>query len=66
MLPEEKVLEQEVADEFIPEDKKDADEPKLHSGEAKAEHKSSDGTEDTSKGSVLEKAQDVVKAEPSS
>ena len=57
-LPEEKVLEQEVADEFKPEDKKEADEPKSHSGEAKAEHKSSDGAEDMSKGGVSEKAQD--------
>ncbi len=61
-LPEEKVLEQEVAGEFIPEDKKEADEPKAHSSEAKAEHKSSDGAEDTSKVGVSEKSQDKVKA----
>ena len=65
-LPEEKVLEKEVADEFIPEDKKEADEPKLHSGEAKAEQKSSDGAEDMSKGGVSEKAQDKVEANVSS
>ena len=65
-LPEEKVLEQEVADEFIPEDIKEADEPKSHSGEAKVEHKSSDGTEDISKDGVSEKAQDKVKANVSS
>ncbi len=61
-LPEEKVLEQEVSDKFIPEDKKEADEPKSHFNEQKAEHKSSDGAEDTSKVTVSEKSQDNVKA----
>ena len=65
-LPEEKVLEQEVADEVILEDKKESDEPKSHSGAAKAEHKSSDVTEDISKIDVSEKAQDIVKADVSS
>ena len=60
-LPEEK-----VADEFIPEDKREADETKLHSSEAKAEHKSSDGKEDTSKVGVSEKTQDLVKTDVSS
>ena len=60
-LPEEKVLEQEVADEVIPEDKKEADEPKSNSSEAKVEHKSTDGTEDTTKVGVSEKEQDIVK-----
>ena len=65
-LPEEKVLEQEVSDKSIPEDKKEADEPKLHSSEAKAEHTSSDGAEDISKVGGSEKAQDKVKANVSS
>ncbi len=65
-LPEEKVLEQAVADEVIPEDKKEADEPKAHSGEVKVEHKSSDGTEDTTKVGVSEKLQDIVKADDNS
>jgi small subunit ribosomal protein S2 len=65
-LLEEKVLEQEVAGEVIPEDKKEADEPGSHSSEAKAEHKSSDGTEDTTKVGVSEKLQDIVKADVSS
>ena len=65
-FPEEEVLEQEVADEVIPEDKKEADEPKSHSSEAKAELKSSDGAEDTSNVGVSEKEQDTVKSEVSS
>ncbi len=65
-LPEEKVLEQEVADEVILEDKKEADEPKSHSSEVKAEDKSFDGTEDILKVGVSEKAQDIVKADDSS
>ena len=64
-LPNTKVLEQEVADEVIAEDKKEAVEQKK-SSEAKAEHKSSNGTEDTSKVGVPEKAHDIVKADVSS
>ncbi len=48
-LPEENVLEQEVADEVILEEEKEGDEPKSQSREAKAEIKSSEGKEDTSK-----------------
>ena len=65
-LPEEKVLEQEVAGEGIPEDKKEANKSKSHSNDAKAELKSSDGAEDTSKVGVSEKEQDKVKSEVSS
>ncbi len=64
-LPEDKVLEQEVAGEVIPEDINEADEPKAQSGEVKAEQKSSDGTEDTTKVGVSEKLQDIVKADVS-
>ena len=65
-LSEETVLGEEVPDEVIPEDKKEADEPKSYASEAKAEHKSSDGKEDNSKIGVSEKAQDIVKADVSS
>ena len=65
-LPEEKVVEQEVADEVIPEDNKEADEPKSHSSEVKEEHKSSAVTKDISKIDVSEKAQDIVKSKDSS
>ena len=60
------MLEQAVAAEVIKEDKKEADEPRSHSSEVKAEDKSSDGTEDTSKGDVSEKALDIVEADTSS
>ena len=65
-LPEGEVSEQEVADEVIPEDKKEADEPKSHSSEAKAGLKSSDGAEDSSNVGVSEKEQDTVKSDVSS
>ena len=65
-LPEEKVLEQEIADEVIPEEEKEGDEPKSQSSEAEAEHKSSDGTEGTSKVGVSEKLQNIVKADVNS
>ena len=65
-FPEEVVLEQEVADEVIPDDKKEADEAKSHSSEAQTEHKSSDGTEDISKVGFSGKAQETVKADVSS
>jgi predicted AlkP superfamily phosphohydrolase/phosphomutase len=65
-FPEEEVLEQEVADEIIPEDKKEPNEPRSHSSEAKAELKSSDGAEDNSNVGVSEKEQDAVKSDVSS
>ncbi len=65
-VPEQEVLEQEVAGEVISDDEKEADEPKLHSSEAKIEQKSSDDTEDLSKAGVPEKAQDAAKADISS
>ena len=60
-LPQEEGLEQEVNNEVIPEDKKKADEPKSNSSEAIVESKSTDGKEGTSKVSVSEKEQDIVK-----
>ena len=65
-FPAEEMLEQEVANEVIPEDKKEANESKSHSNDAKAELESSDGAEDTSKVGVSEKEQDKVKSEVSS
>ncbi len=65
-LPEEEVLDQEFAGEIMIEDKKEVDEPKSNSSEAKTEHKSSDGTEDTSKVGVSVEAQDTVEADMSS
>ena len=65
-LSEEEMLEQEVADEVIPEDKKEANEPKSHSNEAKAELKSSDGAEDAFNVGVSEKEQDKAKSDFSS
>ena len=64
-FPAEEMLEQEVANEVIPEDKKEANESKSHSNDAKAELESSDGAEDTSKVGVSEKEQDKVKSEVS-
>ena len=65
-LPEEGVLDQEVADEVISKDKKEANDLKSHSSESKAELKSSGGAEDNSNVSVSEKEQDAVKSDVSS
>ena len=65
-LPEGEVLEQEVADAVIPENKKEANEPESHSSDAKAELKSSDGAEDNSNVGVSEKEQGAVKSDVSS
>ena len=65
-FPTEEMLEQEVADEVIPEDKKEANEPNSHSSEAKAELKTSDGAEGNYNVGVSEKVQDSVKSDNSS
>ena len=61
-FPEEKTLEQEVADEVIPEEKKEANEPRSHPNESKAELNSSDGAEDTPNVGASEKERDKVKS----
>ncbi len=65
-FPEEEVLGQEAGDEIIPADKKEADQPKSYSSEAKAELKSVDGAEDTSNVGISENEQDTVKSDVSS
>ena len=56
-LPVEKVLEQEVSNDVVSEDIKEADDPKQNGGELTVEQISADGTED----SITEKDDDTVK-----
>jgi hypothetical protein len=56
-LPVEKILEQEVSNDVVSEDIKEADDPKQNGGELTVEQISADGTED----SIQEKDDDTVK-----